>query len=47
VVVAHNLDLGPELPEELDEVIGEAVVVVEYKNARSAFKSNVAERRSG
>jgi hypothetical protein len=36
VVIAHHLDLGPKLPEELDEVVGEAVVVIEDKNPQGA-----------
>jgi hypothetical protein len=32
VVVAHDLQLGAQLAEVLDEVVGEAVVVVEHEH---------------
>ena len=32
-VVAHDLDLGPELAQVLDEVVGERVVVVDDEDA--------------
>src|SRR5919112_4147357 len=35
-IVAHHLDVGPELAEVLDEVVGERVVVVDYEHARHA-----------
>ena len=35
LVVAHNLDLRPELAEVLDEVVGEAVVVVDDEDVHA------------
>src|SRR5436305_6389591 len=36
VVVAHDLDRGAELAQVLDQVVGEAVVVVEHEHAHAA-----------
>ena len=35
-VVAHGLDLRPQLPQVLDEVVGEGVVVVDDEDALTA-----------
>ena len=35
LVVAHDLELGAELAEVLDEVVGEGVVVVDHEHAHA------------
>jgi hypothetical protein len=46
VVVAHHLDLGPELAEVLHEVVGEAVVVVENQDPHERLAGVINGRQT-